>query len=298
MILNLSESDYANYSHNNANALRSVGQECIDLALQPHGFSYQSQSAIVGLKNLESYVKMASVVQVMHSSTTIFSHIKKHAQGKILIYHTGTRYRTNHKKLNKIFKNHTSVSDHTEFDHLGEHHYVITPVEVQKYKPCASFPIRIGHYPSNPEVKGSNDILRMLSQFAGEFSLCHSVKNVPHYKQIERITDCDVYIELFKPVLWGQNYGCFGVTALEAAAMGKVVITQDMNPEVYKRFYGKHPFLLANTEIDFINIIDQILTKGPKFVIKQQAEAVRIMKKNHSFEATGKRILKIIENAR
>ena len=43
-VVNICWDDYANFSHENANALRSVGIDCVDLKLIPHVFGYSTES--------------------------------------------------------------------------------------------------------------------------------------------------------------------------------------------------------------------------------------------------------------
>ena len=45
-VLNLSYDDYANYAHESANALRSVGIDCKDLKRVKHPFSYGTESKV------------------------------------------------------------------------------------------------------------------------------------------------------------------------------------------------------------------------------------------------------------
>lgn len=295
-VLNVSGRDYANYSNSIANALRSVGVDCIDLCLDPHKFNYPTASACVKLPVMIDRIKKADVIQIMHSDIKLFDLARAQNPGaEIVIFHTGSRYRQDHAKMNKHFAGYKTVTDQTELMKHGNHSYVVSPVEARRSVFNCSKPIKIGHFPSSTEVKGTDDIIKMLKPFSGRFKWLHSTDFVPNKKQIERMTKCDVYIELFKPVLWGKEYGCFGVTALEAAALGKLVITQDLNPNVYAESYGEHPFFLANSATEFHNAIETLLSNGPELVKKLQRKSHAIMKENHSFKATGRRVLSIIK---
>lgn len=296
-VLNISTSDYSNYSHNIANSLRLVGVDCVDLCRLKHKFNYITQSVPVSEATMIDRIKKATIIQVMHSDVVLFDLARKHNPGaEIIIYHTGSRYRQEHAKMNSKFARYKTVTDQTELMKLGDHKYVISPVKIERnVKIGCQNPIRIGHFPSSTEVKGTEEIIKMLSRFNGRFKWVHSSDFVPNRKQIQRMTYCDVYVELFKPTLWGKEYGCFGVTALEAASMGKLTITQDLNPCVYAENYGQHPFLLANSEREFTERIEQILSGGSAYVAKKSREFHAILKQNHSFEATGKRVKSIIE---
>lgn len=297
-VLNISASDYANYSHSIATALRSVGVDCIDVCTKSHDFKYQTSSVKANTAQIISHIQKADVVQVMHSDKDLFNIVRRHNRNaEIVVYHTGTRYRENYLELNKLFAGITTVTDQTELMKLGQHHYVVSPVNVA-INPSfiRTSRVNIGHYPSNTEVKGTDDIVRMLSKFKGRFNFRFSAQQVPHSKQMERINRCDVYVELFKPVLWGREYGCFGVTALEAAGLGKLVITQDLNAGIYAEHYGKNPFILANCETKFKSVIEMILDADTKALQMLQKTSHQITQENHSFEATGQRVLSIINS--
>lgn len=292
MILNLSSNDYSNYAHDNACALRSIGVDCVDLVLQPHRF-YPKQSTVATISQMILSARTASVVQIFHSDDKLFDFIKHYAK-KILVYHTGTRYRENHKYFNEKFKGIKTASDQSEFSVLGNHTYIVSPVEMQPALFYRTGKLRIGHYPSHAIVKGTAEIIQMLKPFQNKYKWCHSVISVPHQMQIKRMEGCDVYIELFKPELNGKPYGCFGVTALEAAALGKIVITNNLYPDVYTQAYGKCPFTIANTPEEFTNIISGLLRMNPELFKRLQHETVEIMRENHSFESTGNKIAKFI----
>lgn len=292
MILNICSNDYANYSHDNAKALRSIGIECLDLVLMPHRF-YQEQSTLVRIEQMIEQVKRAEVVQLFHSESDLYDIIKPYAR-RVVIYHTGTRYRENHERLNKVFAGHRTASDQTEFSVLGDHTYIVSPVELPVAPAYRTGRLKIGHYPSEPITKGTAEIIEMLKPFAGRYEWLHSTVRVPNSQQLERMAKCDIYIELFKPVMNGRTYGCFGVTALEAAAMGKIVVTNNLYPDVYRSAYGSCPFTTVNTPDEFHNAVDQLLRLNAKFIRDLQIETAAIVRENHSYEATGNRIMKFL----
>ena len=58
-ILNICQNDWANFSHDNANALRSVGIYCVDLKEQPHKFQYPEESKIANTNYILEQIKLA-----------------------------------------------------------------------------------------------------------------------------------------------------------------------------------------------------------------------------------------------
>lgn len=297
-VLCVSENDYGNYSHNFSKALRSVGVDCWDLVNSLHPFGYESQSVRWDVPHMVSQMKVSDVVIVHHSHPVLFELAKNNCPGKVFVTHTGTRYREGHKELDLLFKDTPAITDQTEFFAINpDLHYIVSPVEFELAPVIRQKPIMIGHFPSNREVKGSDKIIEMLRPFKDKFHHNWAFKIVSHAEQLERMRDCDVYIELFKPELNGRPYGCFGVTALEAAAMGKIVITNNLYPEVYSNVYGRLPFTIANTEKVFTNAVNGLINLDLQMIRDMQRQTWEIMRENHSYKATGERILKVINES-
>lgn len=293
-VLNLAECDYANFSHENAKALRSIGIDCEDLVKSKHPFGYATESKLASIQEMIEAMKTADVIQVMHSHPYLFELSKANGKAKIIVYHTGTRYREGHKELSILFEGYTQVSDQTEFFAINPNlHYIVSPVELE-LAPLVKDHLRFAHYPSNPEVKGTAKILEMMSQFKNKIDFRIGTKTVDHAQQLQRMANCDVYIELFKPELNGRPYGCFGVTALEAASMGRIVVTNNLYPEVYQKAYGRLPFTIANTEKVFSNSVKGLINLDLQMIRDTQRQTWEIMRENHSYKATGERILKVI----
>lgn len=296
-ILNVSENDYALYSHNFSKALKSIGVDSIDLCRSPHPFSYLTESPVVSISAMIEAMKQADVVVVHHSHPTLFELAKNNCKGKVIVTHTGTRYREGHKELSLLFGDATQCTDHTEFLQINPNlHYIVSPVEFECAPLATTGRLRFAHYPSNAEVKGTAEIMRMMAPYIHKMDWRVGTTTVDHYTQLQRMANCDVYIELFKPELNGRPYGCFGVTALEAAAMGRIVVTNNLHNKVYTDSYGMLPFTIANTEKVFTNTINGLLNLDLQMIRDTQKQTWEIMRENHSYKATGERILKIIEN--
>ena len=84
-VVNLAIRDYANFSHDNANALRSVGVNCSDYKIQPHANNYQEQSIIIDKGDISKKIKNADIVQVMHSDYELLPFIGRHK--KLIVWH-------------------------------------------------------------------------------------------------------------------------------------------------------------------------------------------------------------------
>ncbi len=285
----ISSNDYANLGHNWGNALRSVGVDAVDVTTKKHLFKYKSESNLVTKATISTLVNDADHVLLMHSDETFLPLI-----GNIpyTVAHTGTRYRVRPKENNYLFKSAQNViTDQTEFMRLIPNgKYLVSSVD--EYKE----PIRksnnkliLGHFPSVAETKGTPKIIQMLKPFEKFFEIRINTDRVDHEKNMKRINECDVYVELFKHSIGGNPYGCFGVTAIESAMMGKAVLTQDLELNSYIDTYGTHPFYLTNTENDFKNALERILDEG----ISHESIAQMTAEK-HSHKSTGDKLSKIL----
>lgn len=299
-ILNISTDDYSNFAHENAKALRSIGVNCEDVKMIPHPFNYESQSVILSQAEILKKIKEFDIIQVFHSDANILELVKliDYKKKKIIVYHTGSRYRSNPNYYNSMFNPVVDLSftDQCEFIGLGAKnlHYIATAIDTSKFENFGheiKQPYKIGHFPSNAEVKGTIKIMEMLTKLSHEFDFAYSLEIVSHKQQYKRMNSCDIYVELFKPELNGKPYGCFGVTAFEAAASGKIVVTQNINEGAYINAYGECPFIICNTEKIFIEKMNNLLSKDSLEISRMQTETYNWVKEKHSYKATGEYIL-------
>ena len=125
-VLNLASNDYANMSHNNAKALRSIGVDCFDYVLNPHPFGYESQSEIVRRQEIISMVNKFDIIQIFHSCSMILNLVNMGKfKGKLVVYHSGSRYRA------RIYYDLIGGSPYTSDPHLvvnsGTFYFTTTP---------------------------------------------------------------------------------------------------------------------------------------------------------------------------
>jgi hypothetical protein len=296
-ILNLSYDDYANFAHENANALRSVGIDVMDLKKIKHPFSYDSESKIATSSEIKRAIEKSDLIQLFHTDSTWLKYAYDLGK-RVVVYHTGTTYRQNSEFCNKIFNSYVErcFTDQCEFIGLGMKNetYIATAINTEKFKPIhkeVSDPYLIAHYPSNKFVKGTDKISEMLSKIEGaNFTI--NTERVSHENQIMRMNLCDIYIELFAPKQGEKQYGCFGVTAFESAALGK--ITNNSNQKAYSDAYGKCSLLIANTEEEFMNFLNVLIDMQPFEIISLQQEARNWVVEKHSYQATGNYLKKCL----
>jgi len=312
-ILSACYDDYANFAYANCEALKSVGVDCTGAKLIKHPFGYAEELPVVGLDEMTELIRAADLVQIMHSDITVLK-ICKQLNKKSVVYHTGSIYRSRQDYMKQLFNPFVlmSFTDQCEFIGTGMKNecYIATAVDTDKIKFVdkeIKLPYIVAHYPSNAEVKGTAKIKEMMSKISSDrFQfLCSSstinekgetvYEHVSHEENLKRMAECDIYIELFKPELHGKPYGCWGVTAFEAAAMGKVVITNNIHLKAYTDIYNTPRLFIVNTEIGFTNIIDALVTCKESELISHSLLVREWIEANHSYQSTGNRLKQIIE---
>lgn len=299
-ILNICTDDWANYSHCNANALRSVGAHCVDIKFNPHPFNYTNQSRIVRGLEMINQILEADIVQIFHSDFRCLElFLKCNLTAKLIVYHTGTPYRQDSEGMNNRFNPHVSatIHDSPEFHHLGGKniHYVPCAIDTDniKSKWVPKDKLTFAHYPSNPDVKGSQIIIDIFSKFEN-INFNYSLERVPHAEQLKRMDECDVYIEMLNMEQNGKPYGSFGVTAMEAAALGKIVITNCAFPDVYHSEYLASPFYFVSNKTEILARATEIFFKSDIQIRNNKLNSMAAIESCHSYKATGERLLKII----
>lgn len=295
-IVSVCNDDHANFMHNHANALRSIGVNCVDVKLKKHPFGYKSQSRVVDESELENIVADADIVEIFHTDDFVLNYTK----GKrSVVFHTGTRYRQRSQYFNLLFNPHVemSICALPEFIGLGakNEQYVVGAIDtnrIKPYKKSVGRKIIVGHFPSNPIVKGSDRINKLVAELKKTctFEYVYSDSIVEYDEQLKRIEGCDIYIELFNPEQNGKTYGSFGITALECSAMGKVVLTQNVNEHIYFNSYGKNtPFFKYTSDSEFKRAFIQSLQNINLNQIKTRIWC----EQNHSFQQTAKKIISL-----
>lgn len=288
--------DWACLSAKFAMSLRAVGCDTESYCLNEHPFDYSVASVVVPIAAMRHVICRADVVIYSHGDATLLSQTSDLLSGKhVAACYTGSAYRKDPQYYNTLFNPivHLSLTDQTEFMNLGAKniHYIATAVDatpIAKFGHELKAPYTVGHFPSNPEVKGTTAILKMLSELTIPYILNYSTEIVSHEEQFKRMNACDIYVELFQLALGGKPYGCWGVTAFEAAAAGKVVVTQNVNLHAYERVYGECPMVVCNSEDGFNRSMNSLLALDRMQISEIQTETYEWVKEKHSFESTGK----------
>jgi glycosyltransferase involved in cell wall biosynthesis len=301
-VLNICTNDWANFAYDNAMALRSVGVEATCMKMQTHKFSYEKQAQVVNIGDIIAAIKDFDYIQYFFS-LNLYERIKDHLKDKrVIVWYACSDFRSNKEHYINTFNQvvYKSVIALGEFAGHGaiNETYFVGAVDTEKIKPVnkkIKGAYKIAHFPSNAEVKGSATINKMMQQVKSiapeRFEFKYSESKVSFNDSLKRMSECDIYIELFSPSIGSNKYGSFGISALEAAALGKIIVTQNLSREVYESNYGECPFVLCDTEYDFISKMQMLINMNPGEIKALQDKTREWVVKNHSYEATGKRLI-------
>lgn len=289
-IISITYDDYANYQYNNSLALKAVGLNIETYKLIPSPVGYEGESKVVRKPDMQ---KMScDILQIMHTRNEMISYMPQ--AKRYFVYHTGSRYRQAKEVFDSIFN---PFCERTFVD--------IPDLYNDKAKNCTLFPspiavpdkivhrsagrkLIVGHFHPKAQLKGSPLIIKAMEKIEGiEFR--YSDKLVSNKENLKRMAECDIIIDLLNNYQNGVPYGAWGVTTLEAAAMGKIVLSSNMFDEVYEKFYDYCPIGKIDTEADlikYINFYAQMTTMEFRAAQDVFYEWVR---DKHSFKASGEK---------
>ena len=295
-IVNLCTNDWTNFAFDISRSLNIAGVDCKSYICNNHGFNYPIQSPVIKHSEMADFCEDADIIQIFHSDISSLNSIK-HLKKRTIVYHTGSGFRSEPDKLNEAFNPYIDFA----FVALGElmNHgaknevYMVGSMNTDKIQPTdfQNEQIVFAHYPSKKEVKGTETIVRLMKEIGKRnrfvFNYNENKIRYNYNEQQQKMAQCHIYIELLKPELNGKKYGSFGMTGLEAAAMGKIVVTQNLSKEVYGKHYGSCPFVFVEDEKDFIKKINWLLSMSMSDIKRLQEKTRQWVVDKHSFLSTG-----------
>ena len=296
----ISSADWANAGHQLSMALCSVGLNSQAFTRLNHRFRYTTKNIIyANVKQITNKIKGTKCIIFMHSAyQELGLNLSKY---RVFVYHGGSKYRQNPVGRNKCFNPivERSIIQTADLLDLGAKDQVwllpamdtgnIKPV----YKKSDNNRIVFGHYPSSGIVKNTQIINQVFNSITNNDRLIWrmSTTAVPWKINLERVGKCDVYVEACAVKQYDKVYGEWGMTCLEAACLGKVVITHFLNESRYKKEYGNHPLLVANSESELKSTIERIMLMGNEEIIDMQHATRAWVEKYHSYVAVGNRFV-------
>jgi hypothetical protein len=287
-VVSLCVDDYANFMYAQHLALKSVGVDSECYKLQPHVYKYPNQAKVIRKSAIGSI--RADVFLIFHSHIEVLPRLDLSNNPQVIHVHTATRFRQNHEAIAEKVKDCKNIIALPEFAGLcANQFYMVGAIEPNGIELNITGYNRFAHYPSNPKIKGSADIFKCIREVGVSIQ---TGENVPYQAHMKRMQTCDVYIEMLAATQGTEQYGSFGMTALEAASMGKVVITNNLHgQELYRSTYGDCELVIANTKDELIKSIKQYQHGSTS---TKALATYNWWRDKHSLEPTGQRLLQII----
>jgi len=293
-IILIAKHDWANLGYTFSECLKSIGINAVMVGKPLRIYRYPKSG--LAFKHLEKYVYDADIIQFMHSQ---YIELPNLLNKKVFAFHGGDRYRHDYKIVNDIFNSIVYKSFIQTGDLIGlgakNEVWMLPAVDTKNlfpdFKRVWHRKIVIGHFPSNSNVKGSEIINKAIARLKindavrEKFEYRYLDNKVEWSEQINRILSCDIYIEQMKLGEWG-------VTALEAAALGRIVVTNFKSLNRYNKEYGKCGLVVANDEFELENKLIELLNMDDFAIDSLKHSSRKWVEKFHSYEAIGNRLLK------
>ncbi len=315
----LTFSDFANTGYRFSKCLKLLGLEVQLFKGKAHKFLYPEQAQISELitegKRTSKYPPTYIVpgfrsrveqAHVVHFIASTFIDTGADLSNKFVVaQHGGTVYRTEPKRCNAVFDPivHTSIIQCPDLLGLGAKNEVLVyyPVDTNFFQPdfkLKSNKLLIGHFPSKTSAKGTSTIVGIIRELEKdpilnrkfEYIGLTEMGRIPWLENIKRLKGCDIIIETCNPVLKEKRFGEWGNTALEAAALGKIVVTNMLSEGIYRREYGECSLLVANNPEQLRERLVELLNMSDSELLEKKQKTREWVVKNHSLEPTAKRL--------
>ena len=301
-------SDIANLSNEFAKSLRAVGvagAKAIQLTKTPtYVWPDHYMTPVVSPEDMRKIIEESDIICYMHSQTPGVG--VPLADKKVMVFHGGTDYRKGSGHFNRMFN---KVVDLTLIQTCGlfgkgakAQTWMLPAIDTGYLKPRfnkTTDKIVIGHHPSG-HGKGTGRIaeairiIKMFDHLNKRLEWRLDGGEVTWEKNIERMAECDIYIEsLAQDKIIGQRDD-WSVQALEAAALGCVVVTNFECCERYKVEYGECGLQIANGQHELFAIIKNLLEISNDELYDLKLETRKWVEERHGLVATGKRFLEVI----
>lgn len=300
-VLLLANYDWSNVGYEFARSLNSIGVDAEMWVWDSHAFHYYKEAKLLRTQDqLDALADEADIIQFMHSQfvrTGVDLGTKS-----CYVFHGGSRYRDKYKEANQTFNPYVSKSliQTTNLMGLGAKNevWMLPAVNTNVLKPMihtARDKVVIGHFPGESIHKGSNRIKSVIDRLLGDldvkdrFEYRYSDRRAEWSGNIARMADCDIYIENLN-----TERGAWGVTALEAAALGCVVVTNFWKEGRYLEEYSEGcGLVIANNEDDMVVRLKALIWMGSDELDYYKASARRWAEFNHGYIPTGERLVEV-----
>ena len=306
--------DWANVGYEYAKALKSCGIDAQMLKLRRHHFKYKPTADLVEIEIMIDKIMESDIVIMMHSDRRLLKDLQelnilsvfKRLGGKIIAFHGGSAYRQNSGSYHKSFRwliDATVIQTYDLLDKDAENEFwILPPVDLERIQPDYDFrdksKLILGHFPSGIKWKNTvliNKVVASLDQSKIEY--LHSVERINNYDNLLRMNECDIYIEHQQYMQWDKVYGEFGVACLEAAALGKIVVTCTNGKDEYEKQYGKMlPLVISNSPEELKDKLEKLIDTPRNLILRLKKWTREWVETCHSYKVIGLRLKAVCES--
>lgn len=299
-VIIISRNDWANMSYEYVKCMRSVGLDAHGFKMLKHHYNYDNEVPIFNkLEEIKNHLEEADVILFNH--TEYIDPQVKLSNKLIGVIHTGSRYRQNHQKMNQLFNQIVDISFcGGDVLNMGAKNEVwIQPViDLEKINPVYRTDFQrdtlIAHYPSS--LKGYEHIQNAIDNVKNKkFKFIYDKKNLPWLENIKRMSKSDIYIEALLSNQNGIPLYIYGITAIEAAALGKIVCTRFPLIKEYEKIFGKCSIIHVEDQKDLTRELERLLSLSSSEFLKLQKESREWAEKYNSYSYIGSMFKRIFE---
>ena len=301
-VLLVAQVDWAYMGYTLSQCLKTVGVEAEMLVRQPYTYRPGCGRPFTTTEQVKKYAEQADIIQFMHGQW-IDSGVDL-SRKRVFVYYGGSNYRLDPGGISDWFNPIVEKSIIQTGDLLGlgakNEVWLLPAVDTDMLKPIykrTSNKIVIGHFPSST-AKNTAQIEKVVQQlipkYGNRFEYISDTGTMRWDKHIKRVSMCDIYIEACTPIQQyhgkALKYGEWGVAGIEAAALGKIVITHFLSHKRYTQEYGKCELCVANEPTDIATNIEKLLALSDDELLKRRKATRAWVKKFHSLEAVGTKL--------
>ena len=299
-VLFLSFSDYAQAGYLMAECLKKVGVSALSMGIRAgvRRHPLERSVKILDTEQFKDAITSANVVVWMHS---IYTQPPEGVEikGLHVVFHGGSGYRNGYNLINKRFNKFVGCSlVQTELG-LGakNEHWLIPPVDTDGLQPddyTVGKKLIIGHFPTNSRKKATNLIKVAISVLEQDEATCNKFEfhcsGLTDWRlHMTRVSKCDVYVDSLRFGLWGMS-------TLEAAALGKVVVGGFKLYPQYLKEYGESPFVQVKEEDTegLVTVLKRLILQDKEETANLKEAHRKWVEDLHSFTVTGEKLQGIL----
>lgn len=315
-VLMLCADDWANVGYAMSQAYLYAGIPISAYKLRLHAFNYEQELPLLQSLSRAQADKLfaeADILHFLHSSPVTLQGWDVTGK-KVICQHGGTKYREHHDEVNatlEAFDVRVSLIETPDLLGLGAVNEILFPPPVDTFmlRPRPRLVTRdvrvVGHFPSTV-VKGTRRVQRVFDKLAehpryatmASFRTSDPRAPVSHSQHIERMSVCDVIVDVAENAIDGRRYGEYGVSGREAAALGCVVVSAHLHKDRYEAAYGDTEIVTFTNEDELEFQLRRLFDLDPVDFEIKRAKTRKWIEEKHSVEAVAERLKALVASLR